>query len=95
MSQTWAPSISSHTRTQRAAQDAAVVVEHEARMRHVDRQARRIVGIADVGDAEALRQSLQLAMAVGDADRAEVVALDEQQLQRQAPVTVQAVRGRW
>ncbi len=46
-----------------------------ARMRNVHRQRRVAVGIADVRDAELLRQRLQLAVAVGDADRAVVVAL--------------------
>ena len=39
------------------------------------------VGIVDVRDAELLRQRLQLAVAVGDADRADVVALGEQQFE--------------
>ena len=47
-----------------AAQDAAIMVEHEARMRHIDGQARVVVGIAHMGDTERLRHGLQLAVAV-------------------------------
>ena len=68
------------------AENAAVVVQNEAGMRDIHRQPRVVVGEADVGEAERLRQRLQFAMAVGDADRADMVALDEQQLQRHQPV---------
>ena len=44
------------------------------------------VGIADAVDAQLLRQGLQLAVAVRNADRADMIALDEQQLERDASV---------
>ena len=49
-------------------------------------QAGIVVGVADVGDAELLRHGLQLAMAVGDAGRADVIALDQEQLDGHAAV---------
>ena len=73
------------------AQDAAIVVEHPARVRHVDRQAREVVRQVDMGEPEGLRQRLQFAIAVGDTDGADMVALDEQQLQRHQPVVRKAV----
>src|SRR5208283_5625478 len=56
------------------AQDAAVVVEHEARVRGVHGERPVAVGVADVGDAQLLGQRLQLAVVVGDAHGADVVA---------------------
>ena len=82
MSHTCAPSISSQTRTQREHRTQRLWSSTKRGMRGVDRQARIVVGEADVGDAELLRQCLQFAMTVRDADGADMVAFDEQQLQR-------------
>ena len=68
------------------AENAAIVIKDEARVAHVYLQARVVVGVADVGDAERLRHGLQLAMAVGDAGRADVVALDEEQFDGHAAI---------
>ena len=45
-----------------------------------------------MGQALLLRQRLQLAVAVGDADRADVIALGEEQLQNDAAVLAGAAR---
>ena len=68
------------------AEDAAIVIEDKARVAHVHGQARVVVGIAHVGDAERLRHGLQFAVAVRDAGGADVVALDEQQLDGHAAI---------
>ena len=86
MSQTCAPSISAHVAHAARAQDAAVVVEHVARVRGVDGEPRVAVRVADVRDAVLLRQRLQLAVPGRDAHRADVVALGEQQLERDLAV---------
>ena len=75
------------------AQDAAVVVEHVARVRGVDGEAREAVGVADVRDAVLLRQRLQLAVAGRDAHGADVVALGEQQLEGDLAVGLELRRG--
>ena len=77
------------------AEDAAVVVEHVARVRGVDREPRVVVRIADVVTPCSCGQGLQLAVAGGHADRADVVALDEQQLQRDLAVGLQLLRRSW
>src|ERR1035437_7331711 len=46
------------------AQDAAILIEDEAGMRHIDGETRIVVGVAHVGDAQLLRHCLKLAMAV-------------------------------
>lgn len=46
------------------AENAAVVVEDEARVCHVDRLAWIVIGIASVGDAERLCERLEFAVAV-------------------------------
>ena len=70
-------------------QDAAVMVEGEAVMRGVDRDLRVQVRHADVIDAEPHGQVLQLAVPVDHADRADVVALAEQELQDQLAIAVE------
>ena len=55
-------------------------------MGHIDRQARIVVGVAHMSDTQGLRHRLQLAMAVGDAGRADVIALDQQQFDSHAPI---------
>ena len=75
------PSISSQARTQRGAEDAAVVVDAEALVAGVHGQLRVQVVEADVIDALRRRQRLQLAVAVRHAHRADVVALREEQLE--------------
>src|ERR1035437_3822744 len=62
------------------AEDAAILVENEAGVGHVHGEARIVVGVAHVGDAQLAGHELEFAMAVGDAGRADVVALDQQQL---------------
>src|SRR5512146_2181315 len=71
------------------AEDAPVVIEDEARVRQVDGQARKVVGEADGIDPHGGRHRLQLAVAVGDADGAGVVAFDEQQFESHAAVPCQ------
>ena len=59
------------------AEDAAVVVDAEPRVADVDLASRVQVVVADVVDAECDRQVLELAVAVGHADRADVIPLGE------------------
>ena len=74
------------------AQDAAVVVDDEAVVRTIHLHLRVAIREVHVRDLQTLRQGLQFAVAVGDADRADVVALGEEQLQNRAPIAVQALR---
>src|SRR5260370_23197806 len=67
-------------------QDAAVVVQHVAGMRVVHRELRVGVWIAHMGHAEALRHGLQLAMVIGNADGALVIAFAEEELDGNPPV---------
>ena len=62
------------------------MVEDVARVRGVDGKSRVVVRVANVRDAVLLGQSLQLAMARGNAHGADVVALGEQQLERDLPI---------
>ncbi len=68
------------------AKDAAVVVEHVPLLREVHRQRGVAIGEAHAGDAERDGQRLKFAVAVGDAHRAEVIALGQQQLDDHAAV---------
>ena len=77
------------------AEDAAVVVDGEALVRGVDGELGVAIGQADVGQALLLRQGLQFAMAVGDADGADVVALGEEQLENGAAMLAAGVRSWW
>ena len=91
MSQTCAPFDLVADADAARAEDAAIVVQHAARMRDIHRQAREVVGHVDMREPQRLRQGLQFAMAVGDADGADMVALDEQQLERHQPVVGEVV----
>ena len=62
------------------AQDAAVAVDEDVRVRGVDLALREQVRVLRRGDAEPVGQGLQLAVAALLAEHAEVVALDEQHL---------------
>jgi hypothetical protein len=63
------PEISDNARVDTARSDAAraentaIVIEDEARMRHIHRQARVVIGVAHMCDAEGLRKRLKFAMA--------------------------------
>ena len=74
------------------AQDAAVVVEAETFVADIHGQRRKLVAEAYVIDAELRGQILQLAVAVHHADRADVVALGEQQFDDQLALRVQLRR---
>ena len=69
------------------------MIEHPARVGSIDPQARKVVAHGDVRHAEGLRHRLQLAMAIGDADRTDVIALDEQQFERHPAVMGQMCRS--
>ena len=73
------------------AQDAAVVIHHEAFVRSVHGQAGVLIGEVDVRHAQLERQRLQVAVAVHHAHRANVVALGEQQFQNAVAVAVQTL----
>jgi|GEM_PF-3474440 len=75
-------------------QDTPVMVQREAAMRRVDADLWVEVRVTDVVDAQFLGQSLQLAIAVRDAHRADVVALGEKQLNDRAAVLCEALRLR-
>ena len=76
----WAPSISPQTRTQRTHMMQRLWSIAKQRVAGVDRHLRVDDRQLEVVDAEVLGQVLQLAVVVGDADRADVVALEEQHL---------------
>src|SRR5579872_3607 len=76
------------------AQNAAVVVEDEAGMRHIDRQFGKVISEAYGVDAERGGHSLKLAMSVRDADSTYVVAFDEKQFQRYTAIASQLRGGR-
>src|ERR1019366_143280 len=73
-------------------QDAAVVIHHEALVRGIHREARVSIGEVHVGHAQGQRHGLQVAVAVGDADAAHVVAFGEHQFQNAAAELRQALR---
>ena len=64
------------------------MVDDETVVRRVDLFLGIAVGEVHVGNAQPLGQHLHLAVAVGDADRADVIALGEEQLQNHAAVQV-------
>ena len=74
------------------AEHAAVVIDDETLVRGIDRMPRLEVGHVDVGHADLPRQVLQFAVAVRDADRADVIALREQQLDDRPAVALQGAR---
>ncbi len=73
------------------AQNAAVVIDDEAVVRGVDIFFRIAIRKAHMRNAETLRQHLHLAVTVRDADRADMIALGEQQLKDHAAVVLQAL----
>ena len=72
-----------------SAQNTAVLIQHEAGMTGIYRKLRINIMKTDVIDAEKLGQPLQLAVAIGDAHAANVIALGEQHLQNHAAVLVE------
>ena len=77
------------------AQDAAVEVEQDVRMRGIHRPIREEVAEAGGMHSEVIAQRLQLAVAALLAGRAEVVALDEQHLHQGAAQCVRSPRCRF
>ena len=75
------------------AHDAAVVVDREQRVRRVDRDPGVDQRQLEVVEADRLRQVLELAVVVRDADRAHVVPLEEQHLDDRAAVLLEPRRG--
>src|SRR6185437_2293813 len=73
------------------AQNAAIVVGGEAFVRGVHRKRRIAIGQPHVREPLVLRQRLQLAVAVGYAHGADVVALGEQQFEDHPAVLLQAL----
>ena len=73
----WAPSISSQTRTQRVQRMQRLWSRRKRSCELSTLQVGIAVRQVDVVDAELLGHGLQFAVAVGDADRADVVALGE------------------
>ena len=71
------------------AEDAAIVIDGEALMRCVDRQFGIAVRQAHMRQALLLRQGLQLAMAVRDTDRADMVALGKEQFENRAAMLLE------
>jgi hypothetical protein len=72
------------------AEDAAVVVESEALVRCIDGELGVAIGQTHVSEALLLGESLEFAMAVGDADGADVVALSEEKLKDVAAIFLKA-----
>ena len=71
------------------AQNATIVIEHKSRMRHVDRELWIVVGQSNSADPKCAGHRLKLAMAVRNADRANVISLDQQEFQRDPSITRQ------
>ena len=76
------------------AHDAAVVVDREERMDGVDADRRVDDRQLEVVDLQVLGEVLELAVVVGDADRADVVALEEQHLGDRPAVLDELLGGR-
>ena len=68
------------------AEDATIVVENKTGMRHIDGQARIVIGVAHMRDSERLSQGLKFAMAVRYADRANMIPFHEEELDRHLAV---------
>jgi len=75
------------------AENAAVMVEHEAGMAGVDLKLGKVVRKAHAGHAQRVGNVLQFAMAIGDANRAHVITLDQQQFGGDAAVAGQLRRS--
>src|SRR5579864_668615 len=73
------------------AQNAAVVIDDEALMRSVDHSFRVSIRKVNVGDAEFLRQELQVAVAVRNTYGTNVIALGKEQLDDHAAVVREPV----
>src|SRR5512138_2139246 len=73
-------------------EDAAHMVHAEAPVTGIQREAGKEVAIADMIDAKACGQALELAMAVYHADRADVITLGQQQFDDLTPVAPQPFR---
>ena len=73
------------------AEDAAVVVDPEALVRRVHTRRGVELGELEVGEPQPDREVLQLAVPIGHADRADVVALGVEQLHDPAAVSAEAV----
>ena len=69
------------------------MVDHEAVVAGVDADRRVETGQLEVGEAERLGMVLQLAVVVGHAHRADVVALDEEHLDDRAAMVVEPSRA--
>ena len=67
------------------------MIEGEPLVRGVDIQFGVAIGQPDVGQALLLAERLQLAVAVGDADRADTVALGELKFEDRAAMLLQAL----
>lgn len=63
------------------AENATVVVTSEALMRGVNGECGIAIGETDVSEAELLRESLEFAVAVGNADGADVISLGEEEFE--------------
>src|SRR5208337_2860205 len=73
-------------------QDAAMVIETEALMARVCRELGKLVTQPHVIDAELYSKILQLAISVGNAHRAHMIALGQQQLDNQLAMRREARR---
>jgi len=76
-----------------SAQYAAIMVDHETIVGGVNIGCGIAIGVMNVSDIEFLGKSLHLAMAVRDADRADMVALGKEQFENLAAITLQALCG--
>ena len=71
------------------AQNASVVIERITGMGQVQRKFRIVVSKTHGVHAHGAGHRLQLAMAIGDADRADMIALDKEKFERQASISHQ------
>ncbi len=75
------------------AEHAPVVIDREAVMRGIHFQIRIAIAKVNVRDIEFLSERLQFAVPVRDANRANMIALREKQLENGATVALQALRA--
>ena len=90
-SQVCAPSTSSQTRTQRWQSTQRLLSRAKRGCEASISRAGHLVGEAHVVHTHRVAEVLQLAVAVHHADRADVVALREEQLHDRAPVALEAL----
>src|SRR5512133_3178331 len=76
------------------AEDTAVVVDAEARLGYVNRQARRNIPVTDMIDPQLRGQGLELTIAVHHADRTGMVAFRQQQFNDHPPCGPETLRIR-